>query len=103
MEAMCHSKSRGSSESCPQIGFREVTRERLDQSAWWRTNRAGGLPVNNHSTVEHAQRSVADREPAAQPHLVAAGTSEPNQPPLDLVDHERDYPEAAQQAIEASG
>jgi hypothetical protein len=34
---------------------------------------------------------VADREPAARPHLVAALAVAVNQPPLDLIDHEFDH------------
>jgi hypothetical protein len=76
-----------------QIGSEEVTRRQLYQALWWAPDQ-GDFDVNNHSVAAYVLRPVADRKPAAQPHLVTAFAPQPNQPPLDLTDHQPDHAEA---------
>jgi hypothetical protein len=56
----------------------------------------GDFNVNNHSVAAYVLRPVADRKPAT-PSLTWSRPSppQPNQPPLDLTDHQPDHAEAA--------
>ena len=70
--------------SFPQIDLEEVTRRRLHQSPLVSANQMG-LYVNCHDIVAYVLHSVADREPAAKPHLVTVLASADKPATVGLV------------------